>query len=113
MRLDLGNLPQVSLPGAEVRHRGSVFTRFRGGGSDAFVGHGEILVRVIPQQRRSDDADDAAGNDIPRYSVAAGVGSEQCRCYERSRPPGDDRGKLIAETGATVTQPRSEGLRDQ
>src|ERR1700726_1572605 len=73
----------------------------------------DILVRVVLEQHRGDDADDTAAEDIESDRVARLIGGEQCRRDERGGSAGDDRSELVTEPGAAIAQPRGERLRDQ
>src|SRR2546425_10148502 len=50
----------------------------------------DILVRVILEQRRGDNADDTTAQDVERNRVARMIGGEQCCRNKRRWPPGDD-----------------------
>src|SRR5260370_5149750 len=81
--------------------------------SDAFVFRGDVLVGVVRQQRRRSDADDPAEKDIEGDRQARVIGGEQCRRDKRRGATRNDRGELVAERGAAVTQPTGEAFRDQ
>src|SRR3989442_4219188 len=74
----------------------------------AYVVLVDILVGVVLEQQRSDDAYDAATENIKSDRVTRVICREQCRRNERRRTSGDDRGELIAYPCTAVTQPRVE-----
>src|SRR6266446_9255068 len=79
-------------------------------GLDAFVLLRNVLVRVVRQHRHRDKADHPATEHIEGDREARSKGGEQCRRDKRRGAAGDDRGQLIAERGAAVTQAGRKAL---
>ena len=83
-----GNRPYRAAHAAGLREaprRGGIFRRrrVRQKRSDPFVFRGDILIRVVGQQHRCDDADDRAKKDIEGDRQARMIGGEQRRRDKR------------------------------
>src|ERR1700745_1260989 len=73
-------------------------------GLHAFVLLRNVLVRMVRQHRHRDKADHPTTEHIESNWKARSKGGEQRRRDKRRGAAGDDRGQLIAERGAAVTQ---------
>src|SRR5436190_20551708 len=80
--------------------------------SDAVILPRHIAVGVVRQQRRRDKADNGAGQNVQGDRITRVIGREQRRRNQRRRTAGNDRGELIAERGAAVTQSRRKARGD-
>src|SRR6516162_828430 len=73
-------------------------------GLHAFVLLRNVLVRMVRQHRHRDKADHPAAKNVEGNREARSKSGEQRRRDKRRGAAGDDRGQLITERSAAVTQ---------